>query len=199
MLFVDLCGWVLYGLAWSVVWVAIAGCFFFFLESDSYWRRTFALLPLLTGAWFWHLISRAFHTAAIRHFFGGMFAFPVLVGFVCLLLWLCRNVLAEYRARRDTQKIEAALLLGALAPGKYNLGRGKIVVVEPRCRKWYRRKWYDFLGELHRLDGPAVEYTDGGWEWYVNGSKHRADGPAAIRNGRREWWLNGEKVRKFTR
>jgi len=31
---------------------------------------------------------------------------------------------------------------------------------------------------LHRLDGPAVEYKDGGKEYWVKGKKHRINGPA---------------------
>ena len=27
-------------------------------------------------------------------------------------------------------------------------------------------------GELHRTDGPAIEYADGSKEWYLNGKRH---------------------------
>ena len=27
-------------------------------------------------------------------------------------------------------------------------------------------------GELHRLDGPAIEWVDGGKEWWLNGQRH---------------------------
>jgi len=33
-------------------------------------------------------------------------------------------------------------------------------------------------GEWHRLDGPAIEYLDGGKEWWINGKLSRVDGPA---------------------
>ncbi len=47
----------------------------------------------------------------------------------------------------------------------------------------------------HRLDGPAVEYADGGKEWCVDGQLHRADGPAIEWvDGYKEWWVNGEKL-----
>ncbi len=36
--------------------------------------------------------------------------------------------------------------------------------------------WYD--GKLHRLDGPAIEYSDGTKEWYREGKHDRVDGPA---------------------
>ena len=33
------------------------------------------------------------------------------------------------------------------------------------------KHWYNENGELHREDGPAVEWGDGSKEWYING-KH---------------------------
>ena len=46
--------------------------------------------------------------------------------------------------------------------------------------------------KLHRVDGPAVEYTDGSKEWYVNDKLHRVDGPAVEgASGYKEWWLDG--------
>lgn len=33
-------------------------------------------------------------------------------------------------------------------------------------------------GQLHRVDGPAVEYIDGSYEWLSCGRPHRVDGPA---------------------
>ena len=54
------------------------------------------------------------------------------------------------------------------------------------------KRWKNKKGELHRLDGPAVEYIDGAEEWYQNGYLHRLNWPAAIRNdGTKEWWQNG--------
>jgi hypothetical protein len=51
--------------------------------------------------------------------------------------------------------------------------------------------WYQ-NGLRHRLDGPAVENADGDKFWYQNGQRHRVDGPAIeYANGTYEWWLNG--------
>ena len=59
----------------------------------------------------------------------------------------------------------------------------------------YGTYWYAWPGterKLHRLDGPAIEYSDGGREWYQNGRLHRVDGPAVERpNGYRAWWQTG--------
>jgi len=46
---------------------------------------------------------------------------------------------------------------------------------------------------LHREDGPAVEWSDGHKEWFLNGILHREDGPAIeYVDGSKSWHLNGE-------
>ena len=53
------------------------------------------------------------------------------------------------------------------------------------------KHWF-LNGKRHREDGPAVEYSNGRKEWYSNGERHREDGPAIERNnGTKEWYLNG--------
>ena len=52
---------------------------------------------------------------------------------------------------------------------------------------WYKN------GKYHREDGPALEYTDGSKIWYKNGEYHREDGPAIeYTNGNKEWHINGQ-------
>jgi hypothetical protein len=47
-------------------------------------------------------------------------------------------------------------------------------------------------GVWHREDGPAVEYSYGDKEWYINGKLHRESGPAIeYNNGDKYWYLNG--------
>jgi len=49
-------------------------------------------------------------------------------------------------------------------------------------------------GELHREDEPAIEGADGSKFWYLNDKRHREDGPAIeYADGRKEWYLNGER------
>jgi len=79
------------------------------------------------------------------------------------------------------------------------------------------RYWKDY--RLHRIDGPAVEFSNGDKCWYLNGKchriggpariyvnnitefcenglLHRIDGPAVIHfNGRKEWWIRGEEIK----
>jgi hypothetical protein len=56
--------------------------------------------------------------------------------------------------------------------------------------------WY-LNGKRHREDGPAVERANGDKWWYLNGNVHREDGPAVERaNGDKMWYLNGKLHRE---
>ena len=56
--------------------------------------------------------------------------------------------------------------------------------------------WY-LNGERHREDGPAIEWADGDKVWYLNGERHREDGPAIERaDGYKAWYLNGKLHRE---
>jgi hypothetical protein len=56
------------------------------------------------------------------------------------------------------------------------------------------KSWW-LNGELHREDGPAVEYSNGTKSWWLNDKLHREDGPACeYADGTKEWWLNGEEL-----
>ena len=53
--------------------------------------------------------------------------------------------------------------------------------------------WY-FNGELHRENGPAVEYANGNKYWFLNTQPHRENGTACeFANGGKIWYLNGKK------
>ena len=56
--------------------------------------------------------------------------------------------------------------------------------------------YFNALGELHRVYGPAIENPDGYRAWYQNGQLHRIDGPAIEwPDNRRAWWQNGQSHR----
>jgi hypothetical protein len=63
------------------------------------------------------------------------------------------------------------------------------------CKIYASGNKYWFLnGERHRTDGPAIELTNGFKEWYINDKLHRVDGPAIeYTNGDKEWYLNNEE------
>ena len=51
-------------------------------------------------------------------------------------------------------------------------------------------------GQLHRTDGPAIEYMDGSRSWFQNHLLHRTDGPAYDgADGTQEWFQNGQRHR----
>ena len=58
------------------------------------------------------------------------------------------------------------------------------------------KEWW-LNGKRHREDGPAFERVSGHKEWYLNGTLHREDGPAVeYADGDKEWYLNGKRHRE---
>ena len=54
--------------------------------------------------------------------------------------------------------------------------------------------WY-LNGQLHRENGPAIEWADGSKEWYKNSKLHREDGPAyELSDGTKFWYIEGVKL-----
>jgi hypothetical protein len=53
--------------------------------------------------------------------------------------------------------------------------------------------WW-FSASRHRVNGPAVEQSDGHKEWYLDWKLHREDGPAIEgADGTLEWWQRGKR------
>jgi hypothetical protein len=67
-----------------------------------------------------------------------------------------------------------------------------LIVDDQGTKSWYKDD------NLHRVDGPAVEFANGGSKWwYQNGKLHREDGPAVeFVDGRVDYWINGEFIRQ---
>ena len=56
-----------------------------------------------------------------------------------------------------------------------------------------RIEYLNEKGQLHRLDGPAIEWDSGSKYWCINGQYHREDGPAVeYSDGSKSWCLNGK-------
>ena len=50
-------------------------------------------------------------------------------------------------------------------------------------------------GQLHRENGPAIEYADGTKVWYYHGKLHREDGPAIeSANGSKVWFYQDKII-----
>jgi len=66
----------------------------------------------------------------------------------------------------------------------------------PEIKSDGTKQWKNERGQLHRLDGPAVESADGTKYWYQNDKLHRLDGPAIEKtNGNKYWYQNGQRHR----
>ena len=58
-------------------------------------------------------------------------------------------------------------------------------------------KWWYLNGKRHREDGPAIERASGGKAFYLNGKVHREGGPAVEwADGEKEWYLDNRKHRE---
>lgn len=134
---------------------------------------------------------------------------------------LPRNPTAKVQEKMSA--IEAALLLGVLSPGYYNLGEGFAIDFNTKANAWSwtfcglphrldgparvcryehstKQSWYE-SGRLHRAGAPAVVVTKDGSrcseDWAMQGMFHRTDGPARIKyNGQKEWWHLGHLHRE---
>jgi hypothetical protein len=61
--------------------------------------------------------------------------------------------------------------------------------IDTHGNKW----WHDSAGQVHRDNGPAIIWADGGRDWYQHSRQHRDDGPAVEwSDGDKEWCLNGK-------
>jgi hypothetical protein len=55
-------------------------------------------------------------------------------------------------------------------------------------------KWYQY-GKLHRdNDKPAIMYSNGSCEWWVNGKRHRFSKPMIKTKEHYAYWVNGVKL-----
>jgi hypothetical protein len=58
------------------------------------------------------------------------------------------------------------------------------------------KRWF-LNGERHRENGPAIENADGTKRWFLNGKYHCENGPAVERiDGTKKWYLNGSLHRE---
>lgn len=54
-----------------------------------------------------------------------------------------------------------------------------------------------FKWDLHRVHGPAIEFSSGRKEWFLCGQRHRGDGPSIEgADGFKTWHKEGRLTRK---
>ena len=71
-------------------------------------------------------------------------------------------------------------------------------MIEYTVKVWTNgtKRWY-LNGRRHREDGPAIEWADGTKSWWLKGKRHREDGPAVeYADGTKCWYLNDELHRE---
>ena len=56
--------------------------------------------------------------------------------------------------------------------------------------------WRDKAGDIHRLNGPAIIFSNGDTIWYRHGKRHRDDGPAAIYQDEDTLWYRHGKLHR---
>lgn len=67
------------------------------------------------------------------------------------------------------------------------LDRTGAPAIEGKTKQWFVN------GKRHREDGPSIEWSSGSKTWYKNGKRHRTDGPAIeYAGGSKEWYLEGK-------
>ncbi len=64
---------------------------------------------------------------------------------------------------------------------------------EPECKiRPDGTKVWLLNSKWHRLEGPAIEYSNGSKAWWLHGKRHRLDGPAIEHSdGVGAWYLHG--------
>lgn len=69
---------------------------------------------------------------------------------------------------------------------------GKLKIESDGTKYWRKPN-----GDLHRLDGPAIEEPDGTKHWFINDNLHREDGPAIEHaDGTKDWYQNDKLHRE---
>jgi hypothetical protein len=59
----------------------------------------------------------------------------------------------------------------------------------------YRNTYYNDFNQIHREDGPAIEWATGHKCWYRNDQLHREDGPAIeLANGSKYWYFRDKQI-----
>jgi len=62
----------------------------------------------------------------------------------------------------------------------------EVIVYDDGSKYWYLN------GKRHREDGPAIEHANGYKSWYLNDERHCEYGPAVeYADGSKDWYLNG--------
>ena len=62
----------------------------------------------------------------------------------------------------------------------------EVRVYSDGAKLWFQNE------QLHRVDGPAMEWNNGNYKWYQEGKLHRVGGPAVVTDRYEGWYQNNE-------
>lgn len=67
--------------------------------------------------------------------------------------------------------------------------RNGLIIDSNGNKYWYKND------KIHRIGGPAIEYTSSTKWWFMNGKLHREDGPAIeYVTGHKSWYLDNKNI-----
>lgn len=71
----------------------------------------------------------------------------------------------------------------------------RLVIYEQSGGKYY----YNSKKQFHRLDGPAITWSNGSYWWIKEGKKHRIGGPASHggEGNYNEWFINNKLMNVY--
>ncbi len=106
------------------------------------------------------------------------------------------NPCCEIAISQDANQSKSGFVLDTKTLSKRWYKDGNLHREDGPAIEWFNgnKSWYK-NGKLHRLNGPAVDNWSGNKAWYRDGLLHREDGPAFEGfDGKKEWWVNGKRV-----
>jgi uncharacterized protein (UPF0216 family) len=60
-----------------------------------------------------------------------------------------------------------------------------------------KTEWRNENGQLHRLDGPAIEWAYGDKYWFQEGQLHRMNGPAIEKADGSKYWYHEDQLHRL--
>ena len=75
--------------------------------------------------------------------------------------------------------------------------KGIMRLVSIPASKTWSIYYFNYEGERHNTHGPAIIHSSGTKMWFVNGKKHRYNGPAFV-SSLGEIWYNNDMIHRLT-
>ncbi|MEZ0261721.1 MAG: hypothetical protein ACAH80_11975 [Alphaproteobacteria bacterium] len=121
-----------------------------------------------------------------------MLEFFYALKYLLLALALCLfvSLVKDIRALKKTGNSQRTLAFKRAKKLRWPRQRAAPITNHVRVEKI--KELRNGAGEYHCTEGPAVEWSNGDKEYWVNGLLHREDGPAIDSRYQKAWWVNGK-------